>query len=128
MAGRAIAIWIRKQPATMMQAEDEGFEVAEAPLLQHQDQQYVEGGEADAPDQRDSEQQLQGDGGADDLGEVAGDDRDLAEYPEGEPDRRGIVIGQACARSRPVAIPSRTASACKRIAITLDSRMTDRSV
>ncbi len=39
-----------------------------------------------------AKQQLQGDGGADHLGEVAGDDRKLAEKPQGEGHRRGIMV------------------------------------
>ena len=49
---------------------------------------HVERGDGDAPDQRDAEQQIERDRGADHLGEVAGGDRDLAEDPEHEADRR----------------------------------------
>ena len=35
-------------------------------------------------DERDAEEELQRDGGADDLGEVAGGDGDLGEDPEGD--------------------------------------------
>ena len=41
---------------------------------------------------------------------------------------RGNMIRLACARSIPPAIPSRTASACNRIAMMFDIRMTDSSV
>ena len=41
---------------------------------------------------------------------------------------REKLARQACARSRSVTMPSRAASACNRIAIRFDSRMTDSSV
>ena len=74
------------------QAEDESFQVAEAPLLQEKNDQDVQRGQADAPHQRDAEEQLQRDGRADHLGEVAGDNRQFTEYPQGEGDRWGIVV------------------------------------
>ena len=41
---------------------------------------------------------------------------------------REKLARQACARSRSVTMPSRAASACNRIAIRFDSRITDSSV
>ena len=64
------------------QRDDERFDVAEAAVLQEQHDQHVERGQADAPDERQAEQQVQRDGRADDFGEVAGGDGDLAEQPQ----------------------------------------------
>ena len=69
-------------------------------VLQQQDQQHVERGKTDAPDQRDSEQQVQRDGRADYLGQVARRDRDLAQHPQHEADRPRIVVA---ARLRQIA-------------------------
>ena len=65
-------------------AIDERFDVAEAAVLQEEHDQDVERREADAPDQRQAEQQVEGDGGAEHFGEVAGGDGDFAEDPEDE--------------------------------------------
>ena len=70
------------------QGDDECLEAAKSLLLQREDQQHVQRRERHAPDQRDAEQQLQRDGGADDLGQVAGGDGDFAEHPERERHRR----------------------------------------
>ena len=74
------------------QRDDEGFELAEAALLEQQDQQHIEGGEADAPDQRQPEQQLQRDGGADHLRQIARDDRQFAHHPEQKTDRAAVAV------------------------------------
>ena len=74
------------------EADDERFDVAEAAVLQVEDDEDVERGEADAPDQREAEEQVEGDGGADDLGEVAGGDGDLAEQPEDDGDGARVVV------------------------------------
>ena len=74
------------------EGDDERLEVAEALVLQQQDQQHVERGEADAPDQRNPEQQVQRDGRADHLGQVAGGDGDLAEHPEHEAHGARVVV------------------------------------
>ena len=74
------------------QADDERFDVAEAAVLQVEHDEDVEGGEADAPDERQAEEQVEGDGGADDFGEVAGGDGDLAEDPEDDGDGARVVV------------------------------------
>ena len=74
------------------QRDDERFDVAEAVLLQEEDDEHVERREAHAPDERQAEEQVEGDGGADDLGEVAGGDGDLAEQPEHDRRRPGVVV------------------------------------
>ena len=56
--------------------------IAEAALLKAQHDQHVEGGERDAEQERHVEQKLERDRGADHLGEIAGDDGDLAEQPQ----------------------------------------------
>ena len=72
--------------------DDERLDVAEAAVLQEEDDEHVERREADAPDERQAEEQVEGDGGADDLGEVAGGDGDLAEEPQDDGDRPGVVV------------------------------------
>lgn len=64
------------------QRHHEGLQRPLATSDQHQHQQRVAHAEQRAPGQRQAEQQLQGDGGADHLGQVAGDDRRLAGQPQ----------------------------------------------
>ena len=82
-----------------------------------------------APDQRNAEQQIERDGRADDLGEVAGGDGELAEHPQ-EPDvGRRVVIAAGLGEIAPGDDPELDAeSACSRIAIRFDIRMTLSSV
>ena len=67
---------------------------------QHDD--HVERRDADAPDHGDAKQQVEGDGGTDDLREVAGGDG--VQMPSMTVVRRGSCRGHACARSRPEAM------------------------
>ncbi len=60
------------------QADDEGFQAPAALLQQAEDDQGADGRDADAPAERDAEQQMQRDGGTQQLGEIAGDDGKLA--------------------------------------------------
>ena len=87
------------------QHDDEGLEPPEPLVLEQEDQQDVEGGEDHAPEQRNAEQQVQRDGRADDLGQIAGRDGDLAEDPEHEADRPRVVVaaglGQVAAGDDP---------------------------
>ena len=76
------------------------FEQAKSLVLHVQHDQYVEGGNDDAPWQRNAEQQVQRDRRADDFGEVAGGDRDFADHPQKERHRLGVVIA---ARLREIA-------------------------
>ena len=61
---------------------------------------------SDALDERDAEEQVERDGRADHFGEVARGDGDFGKEPEAMEVRRRVVSRQACARSRPVAMPS----------------------
>ncbi len=74
------------------QADDKGLEMPEAAVLQVQHHHDVERGQHHAPQQRDAEQQLQRDRGTDHLGQVAGDDRHLAQQPQGHGDRLRIMV------------------------------------
>ena len=74
------------------QRDDERFDVAEAAVLQEQHDEHVERREDDAPDERQAEEQVERDGGADDLGEVAGGDGDLAEHPEDDGGRARVAV------------------------------------
>ena len=51
-------------------------------LLQEQNQQHVERGEADAPNQRNAKEQIQRDGRPNHFRQIAGCDRNLRENPE----------------------------------------------
>ena len=75
------------------QAEDESFELADAVVLQDEDEQRIAGGDEDADEQRDVEEQVEADGGAQHLGQVAGGDGDFPEHPERV--RHGARIGFA---------------------------------
>ena len=74
------------------QRHDEGFQEAEATVHQEQHQERIDGRDEGADHQRNAEQKLQRDGRADHLGEVAGNDRQLAGEVEDEIDRRRIGI------------------------------------
>ncbi len=65
--------------------DDQRLDVAKAFALQIEDGEDIERGDDAAPDERDVEEKLQGDGRADDLREIAGGDGHLAQDPE-EPD------------------------------------------
>ena len=90
-----------------------------------QNQQNVQRGQAHAPQQRNVKQQVQRDGRTDDLGQVAGGNRDLGADPEHERYRTAEVVATGGARSRPVTTPSLMARVCSRMAIRLESRMTE---
>ena len=77
------------------QHDDERLEPAEAFGLQPQDQEYVQRRDDDADFQRNAEQQVQADGGADHFGNVGGDDGKLCQEPkrDADPARIGIAAG-----------------------------------
>ena len=64
------------------QRDHQRLDVAEAAVLQEEDDEHVGRGQAHADQQRNVEQQLQGDRGPDHLRQVAGGDGDLATDPQ----------------------------------------------
>jgi hypothetical protein len=72
--------------------DDERLNVAKALVLKKHHEQYVERGDAHAPDQRDAEEQIQRDGRADDFREVARADGRFAEQPEHDGDGLGVMV------------------------------------
>ena len=80
--------------------DDERFDVAEAAVLQEEDDEDVERRQRDAPRERHVKEEVERDGGADDFGEVARRDGDLAEHPEDDRDRTRVAVA---ARLRQVA-------------------------
>ena len=64
---------------------DEAFQLPKTPALQVEDQEHIKRGDQHTQLQRDAEQQVQADGGADHLGDVGGDDG----YFRCEPERDG---------------------------------------
>ncbi len=62
--------------------DDQRLEQPEALVLQVEHDQDVERRDRDAPGERDPEEQVEGDGRADHLGQVAGGDGDLAQDPQ----------------------------------------------
>ena len=64
------------------QRDDERFDPAEAEILQPQNEEHVERGDQHADLERNAEQQIEPDRGADHLGKVGGADRDLRQHPE----------------------------------------------
>ena len=65
---------------------------AEAFILKEKNHHHIDRGDEAAPDQRDAEEQLEPDRGADDFGQIARGDGDLAEDPEENHGRLRIVI------------------------------------
>jgi hypothetical protein len=62
--------------------EDERLEPADAEVREREQGQHVERGDGDAREERKAEQELESDRRPDDLGQVAGDDRELAQDPQ----------------------------------------------
>ena len=76
------------------EGDDDALEDAEAVLLHEQHDEHVERGDDDARHERDAEEQVERDGGADHLREVARRDGDFRQHPEH--DRRPArVVGPA---------------------------------
>ena len=78
--------------------DDEGFELAEAEAREGEDEQSVERGQNNTGAERQAGQQLKSDRGADDFGEVGGDDRQLHDQPKPQPHGAGkglaAVLGE----------------------------------
>ena len=67
---------------TSKRRDDEGLDPAEAEVLQIEDEEHVERGDEHAELERNAEQQIEPDRGADHLGEVGGADGDLGQHPQ----------------------------------------------
>ena len=89
--------------------------------LQRQQQQHVEGGDDDRPEQRNVEEQVDGHGAAQHLGQIAGrrsPSRTAASWASAS---SRVPVAAACARSLPVTTPSRAEITCMKMAIRLAS-------
>ena len=77
------------------QGDNKGFKPAKALVLQPQYHKNIQRGDQNANLQRDAEQQVQPDGGADHLGDVGRDDRQFGGDPQGDCDkgRKGVAAG-----------------------------------
>jgi hypothetical protein len=75
--------------------KDEPLHLADAEALDREEHEDVERGDDHARHEGDAEQQVEADRGAENLGEVARRDRDLAEDPErvGDGARVGVAAG-----------------------------------
>lgn len=71
--------------------DHELFDGPKTPMLQKQNEQYVERRDQHAVQHGNAEQQLQGDGGADDFGQVAGSNGKLAKYPKDYRNRFAVL-------------------------------------
>ena len=99
--GCAIQSSIAKHPAMpRISVDDDRLDVAEAAVLHDRARAARRRRQAHAPQQRDAEQQLQRDGRAEHLGQVARGDRDFAEDPQD--DRRPARV-RIAARLREIA-------------------------
>ena len=74
------------------QRDHQRLEVAKSLVLQQEDEQHVERGQTHTPHQRNSEQQVQGNGRADHLGQITCRDGDLAQNPQHETDWARVVV------------------------------------
>ena len=110
------------------QREDEGLDRADAEALQPQQQQGVGAVISTPAQQRNVEQQVEPDGRAEHLGQVAGGDGDFAQHPEREVDgaRVGFAAGLRQVAAADDAQP-RADSVCSRIAIRFDITSTHSS-
>ncbi len=85
--------------------EHKSLDDADAEAGEPKHEQRVGGGDENADHQRNVEEQIQADGGSENLGEIAGDDGELAEYPErvGHGERVFVAagLGEIAARDDP---------------------------
>src|SRR5258708_32508318 len=70
------------------QSEYQRFDYAKPSILQVKDGEYVAGGQANTPNQRQTQKAIQGEGRTYDFGEVKGSDSDLAQDPKNKGDSR----------------------------------------
>ena len=68
------------------------FDIAETFVLQKQHDQYVGRGDEHADYQRDMEEEIQRNSGADHFGEIARDDGQFAQHPQAQRNRSRIMI------------------------------------
>lgn len=74
------------------ESDDESFDDAEAAALEGEDDQDVEAGDNHASEKGQAEKKLESNGGAENLGEVAGGDGDFADDPEDDGSTAGIML------------------------------------
>ena len=87
------------------QQHDERFDVPELILLHVEHEQHVERRQADTPHQRQAEQQIERDGRADHLGQIAGRNRNLTQQPQHDRRRTRIVIAAGLGEIAPAGDP-----------------------
>ena len=80
------------KPDRADERDHDRFEIAEALLLQVEDRQDVERRQANAPKQRNMKEQVQRDGGADDLGQIACRNGNFATHPQGQARAARVVV------------------------------------
>ncbi len=81
--------------------DDEGFDQAEAAALEREDDEDVECGDEHAGEKRQAEEKLQGDGRAQDFGQVAGGDGNFTDDPQEDAGASGIVIAAGLGQVAP---------------------------
>ena len=74
------------------EGNDQRLDVAESPALQEENEQHVESGDEHAVEEGDVEEELEGNGRADDLGQVAGGDGHFSAQPEHKADPGTVVL------------------------------------
>src|SRR6266404_1457431 len=74
------------------QRYNEGFDQAEAPALERENDQNIHRGNENAGKKRQAEEQFQSDGGAKDFGEIARSDGNFADDPKEETGAARIVF------------------------------------
>src|SRR5687768_2171127 len=83
------------------EGDDQRLEQPESSVLQVEDHQHVERGDDYAVCDWDPKQEIEGDGGTDDFGEVAGGDRNLARNPQHEVDGWRIMVAAGLSEISP---------------------------
>jgi hypothetical protein len=93
--------WIQRQSQDQAdQRNDKSLDAAESPALKPQDEQDVGGSQQHAPEDGNSEKQLEGDGRAEYLRQVAGYDGDFRENPKSDGHRAGILLAAGLGQIR----------------------------
>ncbi len=77
------------------QQQNYGFDGAHSETLEGEQKKDVDSGDDDGPEERDMEEQVESDGAAEDLGQIAGSDGQFAHQPVGPAGPGGIPVAAA---------------------------------
>ncbi len=109
------------------QPQHDRLHLAKSAALQAEHDHRVQPHQQHADPQRHAEQQVEGEGAAQHLGHVGGDDGDLRQQPERVAGGRAVSVARHAGEVATDTMPSRIASHCSRIAASPHSATTKSS-